>query len=107
MSLTASVLMLLGGVIVLLAGVGLLRFSTPYARFHAAGKATPMAFLLAAAGAALELGWGGRVYFMIAASAMTLTLPLGVHMMFRAVYRTTNNDHLVVNEHPANQSATK
>ncbi|MCY3967238.1 MAG: monovalent cation/H(+) antiporter subunit G [bacterium] len=99
MSLVAAILMLLGGFIALLAGAGLLRFSTPYARFHSAGKASPMAFLVAAAGAALELGWDGRVYLTIAAVAMTLTLPLGVHMMFRAVHRTTNNNHLITDEH--------
>ncbi|MXW43040.1 MAG: hypothetical protein F4138_06010 [Acidimicrobiia bacterium] len=98
MSVVAAILMLIGGAIALLAGAGLLRFSTPYARFHSAGKASPMAFLVAAAGAAMELGWGGSVYLGISALAMTLTLPLGVHMMFRAVYRTTNNNHLVVDQ---------
>ncbi len=107
MSLLASILMLLGGVVALLAGVGLLRFSTPYARFHSAGKASPVAFLVVAMGAALELGWANGVHLLIAAVAMTLTLPLGVHMMFRAVHRTTTNDHLIVDEHTRNQSATK
>lgn len=98
MSVAASIVMLVGGVIALLAGVGVLRFSTPYARFHAAGKASPMAFLVVATGAGLEMGTGGAVYLAIAAVAMTLTLPLGVHMLFRAAYRTGPKDHLVVDE---------
>jgi len=97
-TVAASVLMLAGGAIALLAGVGVLRFSTPYARFHSAGKASPMAFLVTAAGAGLELSAGGAVYLVIAALAMTLTLPLGVHLLFRAVHRTTPGDHLVVDE---------
>lgn len=98
MSVAASALVLAGGAIALLAGAGVLRFSTPYARFHSAGKASPTAFLLAAAGACIELGFGGAVLLAIAAAAMTLTLPLGVHLLFRAVNRTSDNDHLVVND---------
>lgn len=90
--------MLAGGAIALLAGAGLLRFSTSYARFHAAGKASPIAFLVAATGASLEVGISATVYLAIAALAMTLTLPLGVHLMFRAVHRTTANDHFVADE---------
>ena len=98
MSVIAGLLMLLGSGVALLAGVGVLRFSTPYARFHAAGKASPVAFLVAAAGAGLELGVSGAAYLLIAAVAMTLTLPVGVHLLFRAVHRTTPGDHLAVDE---------
>lgn len=94
----ASVFMLAGGLVALLAGVGVLRFSTPYARFHAAGKASPVAFIVAAIGAGLEIGPGGAAYLLIAAAAMSLTLPVGVHLLFRAVHRTTPGDHLVVDE---------
>ncbi len=96
MSTAASLIMLGGGITALLAGVGVLRFSTPYARFHAAGKATPVAFLLAALGAGIELGLVGAAYLGIATAAMVLTLPVGVHLLFRAVHRTTTGDHLVV-----------
>ena len=94
----ASVLVLLGAAIAILAGVGLLRFSTPYARFHAAGKASPVAFLFTAAGAAVELGPGGASRLAVAAAAMVLTLPVGVHLLFRAVHRTTPGDHFMVDE---------
>ena len=98
MSQIGAVLMLLGGLIAVLAGIGLLRFSTPYARFHAAGKSSPVAFLVAAIGAAFQLGADGAAYLAIAAVAMILTLPVGVHLLFRAVHRTTPGDHLVVDE---------
>ena len=47
MSTVASLLMLAGGIVALLAGIGIVRFRTPYARFHAAGKASPVSFLIA------------------------------------------------------------
>ena len=98
MNVIAGLLMLLGSGIAVLAGVGVLRFSTSYARFHAAGKASPVAFLVAALGAGLELGVSGAAYLLIAAVAMTLTLPVGVHLLFRAVHRTTPGDHLTVDD---------
>jgi len=98
MTLIANVLMLSGGLIAILAGVGVLRFSTSYARFHAAGKASPVAFLVAATGASIELGGAGPTYLIIAGAAMVLTLPVGVHLLFRAVHRTSTNDHLVTDD---------
>ncbi|MEM7325146.1 MAG: monovalent cation/H(+) antiporter subunit G [Actinomycetota bacterium] len=98
MTLIADLFMLGGGLVALLAGVGVLRFGTPYARFHAAGKASPIAFLVAAIGAGMHLGLDGGAYLLIAAVAMTITLPLGVHLLFRAVHRTTSGDHLIVDD---------
>ena len=89
MSTFAAAGSLVAVAIVLLAGIGLLRFRTPYARLHAAGKASPVAFLLVAAGAAIETGWGGAARLVVAAAALVLTLPVGVHLLFRAVHRTT------------------
>lgn len=98
MSIVAGVFMLIGSAVALLAGVGLLRFHTVYARMHAAGKASPVAFLIAAVGAAIELDWGGVAYIVIAAVAMILTLPVGVHLLFRAVHRSIPAHHPVVDE---------
>jgi multicomponent Na+:H+ antiporter subunit G len=94
MSVPAAVLVLLGGALAVLSGIGILRLRTPYARFHAAGKASPVAFLLAAVGSALELGWAGAARLGVASAAMVLTLPVGVHLLFRAVNRSTTNAHL-------------
>lgn len=108
MTVPASLFMLLGGSVAVLAGIGVLRFSTPYARFHAAGKASPVAFLIAAIGAGIELGIDGAPALVIAAIAMVLTLPVGVHLLFRAVHRTTPGDHLLVDDlAPAEVRATR
>jgi len=94
MNLFAIVLLLLGAFIAVLAGIGMLSFSTPYARFHAAGKATPVAFLAVALGASTEVGWGGATTLAVASAALVLTLPVGVHLLFRATHGVTSNDHL-------------
>ena len=87
-SAVAAVLLLVGGALAALAGVGVLRFATPYARFHAAGKASPIAFILVAAGASIELGPGAGARLAVAAAGLILTMPVGVHLLFRAVHRT-------------------
>lgn len=108
MSSLASALMVAGGVVAVLAGIGVLRFSTTYARLHAAGKASPVAFLIAAIGAGIELGLAGSASLLIASVAMVLTLPVGVHLLFRAVHRTADNGHLIVDElAPAELAARK
>jgi multicomponent Na+:H+ antiporter subunit G len=98
MTVIADVIMLLGGMVALLAGAGLLKFDTSYARFHAAGKASPIAFVIAAIGASFHLGWEANAYLAIGATAMILTLPVGVHLMFRAVHRTTPGAHLAIDD---------
>lgn len=98
MSVVAGILMIAGSAIAVLAGIGVLRFSTAYARFHAAGKASPVAFIVAAGGVGLELGWSASALLLVAVLAMSLTLPVGVHLLFQAEHRTTDNSHLLVDD---------
>ncbi|HSP26912.1 MAG TPA: monovalent cation/H(+) antiporter subunit G [Ilumatobacteraceae bacterium] len=98
MNVVSSVFILLGSLVALLAGVGLLTFKSPYARFHAAGKATPIAFLLVALGAGIELGAQGAAELAIVAAALLLTLPAATHLLFRATHRTTVSDHFRTDE---------
>lgn len=84
----ASFLLIGGALVALLAGIGLVKFRSPYARFHAAGKASPIAFLIAAAGAGVELGWSASARLAVAVAALILTLPVGVHLLFRALHHT-------------------
>jgi multicomponent Na+:H+ antiporter subunit G len=98
MNPVSAVLVVLGAVVAVLASIGLLRFSTPYARFHAAGKASPIAFLLVAVGGAIEVGAIGAAELAIVAVALLLTLPASTHLLFRATHRTTSCDHMSVDE---------
>ena len=104
MNVASSILLLAGSVLTVLAGIGILRFRTPYARFHAAGKATPVGFILIAAGASLELGWSAAALLAVSAVALSITLPIGVHLLFRAVHATSSNDHLVLDELTADRA---
>ena len=90
MSVAATVFVLAGSFVSLLAGIGMIKFGTTYARFHAAGKASPVAFLLVAIGAGIETSWAGRALLIVTAGALVLTLPVAVHLLFRAVHRTTD-----------------
>ena len=94
----ASAFILLGAFVALLAGIGLLTFTTPYARFHAAGKASPIAFLLVAIGAGIEVGAKGAAELAIVAIALLLTLPPSTHLLFRATHRATVSQHLRTDE---------
>ena len=98
MNAVSSILILLGALVALLAGVGLITFHTPYARFHAAGKASPIAFLLVAVGAGIEVGAQGAAELAIVAAALLLTLPASTHLLFRATHRTTVSDHFRTDE---------
>lgn len=98
MNVIASAFILLGALVALLAGIGLLTFTTPYARFHAAGKASPIAFLLVAIGAGIEVGVKGAAELAIVAAALLLTLPPSTHLLFRATHRTTESEHLRIDE---------
>ena len=103
MRLAAEVVMVAGAAIAVLAGIGLLRFSTPFARIQAAGKASPVALLLMSVGAAPLLGWRGFAYLAIAAGAMIVTLPIVAHLLLRAVHRTTSIDHLAMDDLAADE----
>jgi multicomponent Na+:H+ antiporter subunit G len=87
-----------GSLLALLAGIGLLKFKTPYARFHAAGKASPIAFLMVAIGAGIELGLAGAAELAVASVALLLTLPASTHLLFRATHRTTDSAHLRIDD---------
>ena len=98
MRAVAEVVMVAGAAIAVMAGIGLLRFSTPFARIQAAGKASPVALLLASVGAAPLLGWAGAGYLLIAAAAMIVTLPVVAHLLLRAVHRTDDISHLAIDD---------
>lgn len=100
MSAVSSVIALIGVAVIVLAGIGLLKFHTPYARIHAAGKASPVAFIIVAVGASIELGWDGTARLILASVALILTLPVAVHLLFRAVHTAEPEHNPEVDEIP-------
>ncbi len=96
--LIAWLFVLAGVAVVVLAAIGLYKLKTPYARIHAAGKASPVAFLIASLGATIELGWGSGARLFVASAALVITLPLAVHLLFRALHSTEGVDDPPVDE---------
>ncbi len=92
MTVVADLLMILGAFVAVLAGIGILKFQTPYSRFHAAGKASPVAAMALAAGAAIHLGWSAAGILLLAVVAMAVTLPFGMHLLIRAIHRSGTPD---------------
>ena len=100
MSIAAAIGALVGVAVILLAAIGLLRFRTPYARIHAAGKASPVAFLVIALAVSYELGWAGAALVAVASFALLLTLPVAVHLLFRALHTAAPEYDPPVDEMP-------
>ncbi len=81
-----GVLALVGSGLVLLAGVGVIRFDDLYARMHAATKATTVGILVVAVAGALSID-GGAAKILLAAALVFVTAPSAAHFIGRAAYR--------------------
>lgn len=84
--LVVGILALTGGALVLVAGIGVLRFTDLYARMHAATKVATLAVGLVSVAAALSLGGTGPK-ILVAAAFVLVTAPNSSHLVGRAAYR--------------------
>ncbi len=84
-------LAVLGALLVVLAGVGVLRFRDLYSRMHAATKATTLGFALVALAAALAVD-AGRGKILLATVFVFVTGPASAHFIGRAAYRAEGID---------------
>lgn len=83
----SGALLLAGGVLYVLAGVGMLRFPDVYARMHAATKPATLGLLFVLGGAALQVDSAADYLKLALAGALqVLTAPVGSHLMGRAAY---------------------
>ncbi len=85
MEIVADLLLVLGAVWFLLAGLGVARLSDTLARVHAATKATTLGMVLVVLGAALDAPGPDAVKLLLAIALVALTNPLGGHLLGRAV----------------------
>lgn len=89
MTIVAAVLLLLGCVLILLAGVGILRFPDVFTRANAATKAAGLGVACVLFGAAFWIGtWEAGIKLGIAAVVQFATAPVSGHLMGRAAYRS-------------------
>lgn len=91
MDALAPLAAVLGATLVLLAGVGVLRFPDLYARMHAATKASTLGVGLVALAAAASLG-DGRIKALVAVAFIFVTSPSAAHLVARAAYRAEGVD---------------
>jgi multicomponent Na+:H+ antiporter subunit G len=87
--LVAGGLVVVGSALTVISAIGLYRFRDAFARVHAAGKAAPLGAALVFAGAALQFGeLAVAARFALVLGLLSLTFPVGVHMVVRAAYRS-------------------
>jgi multicomponent Na+:H+ antiporter subunit G len=85
--LTGEVLVLLGSLFMLLAGIGVLRFGDVFVRMHALSKASTLGLLLVLLGAAIALEHPNDVTSLVLAAVLHLvTSPIGNNVLSRATY---------------------
>jgi multicomponent Na+:H+ antiporter subunit G len=84
----AELIVLAGAVLILLAGIGVIRFDDALARMHALTKATTLGVLLVLLGAAIALPDPNDITSLVLAAVLqVLTSPVSAHMIGRATYR--------------------
>ena len=89
MEVLASILMIVGAALALIAAVGLQRFSDLFARMHSATKPATLGLLLILTGAALTLPLPGAVAKLaLVVLRQFTTAPVGAHLVGRAAFRT-------------------
>lgn len=88
MDAIGGVLLVVGAVFILLAGVGVVRFPDVYSRMHAAAKAPALGVLLIGVGTMLSIrSVQATVAVILVIALQLITGPVGTHMLGRAVYR--------------------
>jgi multicomponent Na+:H+ antiporter subunit G len=97
----ASVLLLGGVFLAVVAGVGLVRFPDVFSRMHAATKPATLGLLLVVLGGVLVMeDTSNSAKLLLVALFQFLTAPVAAHMIGRAAYRSGTGalDELVVDE---------
>jgi multicomponent Na+:H+ antiporter subunit G len=81
-------LVLAGSLLMLLAGIGVLRFTDVFVRMHALSKASALGMLLVLVGAAVALDHPNDVTSLVLAAVLLLVAtPIGNNLISRATYR--------------------
>lgn len=86
--LVASVLLLSGVGLSVIAAVGIHRFPDVFARMHAATKPVTLGLLLVLVGTAVRVGGGDVGILLLVAAFQLVTAPVSAHVLARAAYRS-------------------
>jgi multicomponent Na+:H+ antiporter subunit G len=89
MELIASILLVAGGGLTLLAAVGLIRFQDVFTRMHAATKPATLGLILILTGTALVLPRADPIAKLALVILLQfITAPVGAHLIGRAAFRS-------------------
>ncbi|RBP67084.1 multisubunit sodium/proton antiporter MrpG subunit [Brevibacterium sanguinis] len=89
LDIISAVLVLLGGILCLAAGLGVLRFADLLSRMHASAKPQVLGLILVAIAIAIQFpSWATVTTLAIIISFQLVTIPVATHMVGRAGYRT-------------------
>ena len=95
----AQVLLVIGSFLILVAGIGIVRFDDIYARMHAAAKAPTLGILSIAVGVSMSLRTAAATFIVLLVVILqVLSSPIGTHLLARAVYRKVEHDVDAVDE---------
>lgn len=84
----AQLLLLFGCSLILLAGIGIVRFRDVYARMHAAAKAPTLGILSIAIGVSMSVQTAAATFTVgLVVVLQLVTGPVGTHLLSRSVYR--------------------
>lgn len=99
MDVVGGLFLIVGAFLILLAGVGVLRFDDAYARMHAGAKAPALGVLLIGVGAAATIRTTQAVVVLVLVIVLQLvTSPVGAHLLGRAIYNGDRPDIDAVDE---------
>ena len=85
-STISGLLAIVGAALVLLAGIGVVRFPDVYSRMHAATKATTLGIALVAVAGSIALD-DGAAKLLLATVLIFVTAPVASHLVGRSGYR--------------------
>jgi multicomponent Na+:H+ antiporter subunit G len=84
---TGGVFLVAGSLLLLVAGIGVVRFGDVYSRMHAAAKAPTLGIMLIGLGAALTIrSVPAAVTAVLVVVLQLVTGPVGAHVLGRSVY---------------------
>jgi multicomponent Na+:H+ antiporter subunit G len=88
MNLAGGILLVAGSLFVLIGAIGVVRFTSPTERLHAAAKGPTLGLLLLGAGTALTIRTTAAVAAVVLVIVLQLVAgPVGSHMLGRAIHR--------------------
>jgi multicomponent Na+:H+ antiporter subunit G len=102
----ASVALILGALMSLLAGIAVLRFPDTMSRIHAATKPQVLGIILLMLGVGLRIGSPGVIGMLVLIVILQfVTAPVSAHLTVRVAFRNAKGDDERAGERPAHSAA--